>query len=58
MSHAGIALLRALADNIGPTAGLSKALASDRLLIPDRGRVMTDQACAIADGAEVSATSG
>ena len=25
MSHAGVALLRALADNIGLTAGLSKA---------------------------------
>jgi hypothetical protein len=53
VSHAGVALIRALADNIGLTAGLSKALASDRLLVHDRGRVMADLACAIADGAEV-----
>jgi electron transfer flavoprotein alpha subunit len=30
VSHAGVALVRALADNIGLTAGLSKALASRR----------------------------
>jgi hypothetical protein len=53
VSHAGVALIRTLADNIGLTAGLSKALASDRLLIHDRGRVLADVACAIADGAEV-----
>jgi hypothetical protein len=53
VSHAGIALIRALTDNIGLTAGLSKALASDRLLVHDRGRVLADLACAIADGAEV-----
>ena len=53
VSHAGVALVRALADNIGLTAGLSKALASDRLLVHDRGRVLADLACAIADGAEV-----
>jgi hypothetical protein len=53
VSHAGVALLRGLADNIGLTAGLSKALASDRLLVHDRGRVLADLACAIADGAEV-----
>jgi Transposase DDE domain group 1 len=53
VSHAGVALLLALADNIGLTAGLSKALASDRLLVHDRGRVLADLACAIADGAEV-----
>jgi len=52
VSHAGVALLRALSDNIGLTAGLSKALASRRLLVHDRGRVMADLACAIADGAE------
>jgi len=28
VSHAGVALIRALADNIGLAAGLSKALAS------------------------------
>ena len=53
MSHAGVALLRALADKSGLTAGLSKALASRRLLVHDRGRVLADLACAIADGAEV-----
>jgi len=53
VSHAGVALIRALADNVGLTGGLSRALASDRLLVHDRGRVMADLACAIADGAEV-----
>jgi Transposase DDE domain group 1 len=53
VSHAGMALIRALADNTGLTAGLSKALASGRLLVHDRGRVVADLACAIADGAEV-----
>jgi Transposase DDE domain group 1 len=53
VSHAGVALIRALADNIGLTGGLSKALASRRLLVHDRGRVMADLACAIADGGEV-----
>jgi Transposase DDE domain group 1 len=53
VSHAGVALIRALVDNIGLTAGLSKALASDRLLVHDRGRVLADLACAIADGAGV-----
>jgi hypothetical protein len=53
VSHAGVALIRALSDNIGLTAGLSRALASQRLLVHDRGRVLADLACAIADGAEV-----
>ena len=53
VSHAGVALLRALADKSGLTAGLSKALASRRLLVHDRGRVLADLACAIAGGAEV-----
>jgi len=53
VSHAGVVLIRALADNTGLTAGLSKALASGRLLVHDRGRVLADLACAIADGAEV-----
>jgi Transposase DDE domain group 1 len=53
VSHAGVALLRVLADNTGLTGGLSRALASDRLLVHDRGRVLADLACAIADGAEV-----
>jgi hypothetical protein len=53
VSHAGLALLRQLTDKTGLTAGLSRALATPRLLIHDRGRVMADLACAIADGAEV-----
>jgi hypothetical protein len=53
VSHAGLVLLRALADRTGLTAGLSKALASQRLQVHDRGRVLADLACAIADGAEV-----
>jgi hypothetical protein len=51
VSHAGLALLRQLADKTGLTGGLSRALASPRLLIHDRGRVAADLACAIADGA-------
>jgi Transposase DDE domain group 1 len=53
VSHAGVGLLRALCDRIGLTGGLSRALATDRLLTHDRGRVLADLACAIADGAEV-----
>src|SRR5262245_42066024 len=53
VSHAGVALVRALADKMGVTAGLSRALASRRRLVHDRGRVLADLACAIADGAEV-----
>ena len=53
VSHAGLVLLRALADKTGLTGGLSRALASDRLVVHDRGRVLADLACAIADGAEV-----
>ena len=53
VSHAGVALLRVLADKTGLTAGLSKALASRRLWVHDRGRVLAELACAIADGAEV-----
>src|SRR5215211_4507572 len=43
VSHAGLALLRGLADKTGLTTGLSRALASTRLLVHDRGRVMGDQ---------------
>jgi len=53
VSHAGLALLRQLADQTGLTGGLSRALATPRLLIHDRGRVAADLACAIADGSEV-----
>ncbi len=53
VSHAGLALLRHLADKTGLTGGLARALASARLLVHDRGRVLADLACAIADGARV-----
>ena len=52
VSHAGLVLLRQLADRTGLTDGLSAALPSP----PgghDRGRVFSDLACAIADGARV-----
>ena len=52
-SHAGLALLRHLADKTGLTGGLSAALATARMLVHDRGRVVADLACAIADGARV-----
>jgi len=53
VSHAGLALLRHLADKTGLTGGLSAALATARMLVHDRGRVVADLACAIADGARV-----
>jgi hypothetical protein len=53
VSHAGLALLRHLADQTGLTGGLSRALATARILVHDRGRVVADLACAIADGARV-----
>ena len=46
-------MLRAAADRSGLTCGLSRALATRRLVAHDRGRVRADLACAIADGAEV-----
>jgi hypothetical protein len=52
VSHAGLALLRQLADRTGLTAGLSRALPSP-LWGHDRGRVIAELACAIADGARV-----
>ena len=52
MSHAGLVLLRQLADRTGLTAGLSAALPSP-LGGHDRGRVFADLACAIGDGARV-----
>jgi hypothetical protein len=51
VSHAGLALLRHLADKTGLTGGLPAALATPRILVHDRGRVLADLACAIADGA-------
>ena len=53
VSHAGLALLRHLADRTGLTGGLSRALATPRFLVHDRGRVTADLACAIADGGRV-----
>ena len=53
VSHAGLALLRHLAGKTGLTGGLSRALATARFLVHDRGRVTADLACAIADGARV-----
>ena len=53
VSHAGLALLRHLTDKTGLTSGLSRALASPRILVHDRGRVLADLACSIADGARV-----
>jgi hypothetical protein len=38
---------------VKPRGGLSRALASPRILVHDRGRVLADLACAIADGARV-----
>jgi hypothetical protein len=52
VSHAGVMLVRGLSDAVGLTAGLSRALASGRLVVHDRGRVLADLACAIADGGE------
>lgn len=53
VSHAGLVLLRQLADKTGLSGGLSWALACSRLLVHDRGWVLADLACAIADGSEV-----
>jgi hypothetical protein len=53
VSHAGLALLRHLADKTGLTGGLSAALGTPRILVHDRGRLTADLACAIADGARV-----
>ncbi len=53
VSHAGLVLLRHLADKTGLTGELSRALASSRFLVHDRGRVLADLACAVADGARV-----
>ena len=52
VSHAGLALLRHLADQTGPDGRpVAQALATARFLVHDRGRVVSDLACAIADGA-------
>ncbi|MFD0823587.1 transposase, partial [Micromonospora zhanjiangensis] len=56
VSHAGLVLLRALADRTGLTGALSRAVAR-RGFTPgrDRGRVLTDLAVMIADGGEAIA---
>jgi hypothetical protein len=52
VSHAGSAATRMLADRTGLTGGLSQALARPGFApLHDRGRVVTDLAVAIADGA-------
>ena len=51
VSHAGLGLLRRLADKTGVTSGFSRALAAGRVLGHDRGRVLAGLACAIAGGA-------
>lgn len=51
VSHAGLGLVRKLSDKTGLTRGFSRALASGRVLGHDRGRVLADISCAIADGA-------
>ncbi len=51
VSHAGLGLLRRLPDKTGLTRRLSQALFSGRVLGHDRGRVLADISCAIADGA-------
>ena len=53
VSHAGLGLVRRLADKTGLTRGLSQAQVSGRLVHHDLGRVLADIACAIADGARV-----
>src|ERR1700750_2924271 len=49
VSHAGLVLLRQLADRTGLTAGLSAALPSPDGGL-DRGRVFADLACAVGGG--------
>ena len=48
-----LVLLRHLADKTGLTGDLSRAPATLRFLVHDRGQVTADLACAIADGARV-----
>ncbi|MBQ0901304.1 IS1380 family transposase [Micromonospora sp. U21] len=59
VSHAGMVLLRTLADRTGLTGALSQAVAR-RGFTPgrDRGRVLTDLAVMIADGGEAIADIG
>jgi hypothetical protein len=54
VSHAGSALLVGLADRLGLTAGLSRALADTKVRrsAHDRGRVLRDLAVMLADGGD------
>jgi hypothetical protein len=45
-------------STVGLTAGLPNTLASRRLMVHDRGRMLADLACAVADGAEVTGLRG
>ncbi len=54
VSHAGLALLRHLADKTGLAGGLSRALATPRMLVHDRGRVLAGLASTIHSGASSS----
>lgn len=56
VAHAGSVGLRLLADRVGLTSELSKAMAR-RGFVPvhDRGRVLTDVAVMLADGGEAIA---
>jgi len=51
VSHAGLGLVRRLADKTGLTVGLSRTLWSGRVLGHDREQVLADISCVIADGA-------
>jgi hypothetical protein len=54
VNHAGSAALRLIADRLGLTGALSRALTRrDREVVHDRGRVFTDAAVMIADGGRV-----
>src|SRR5258708_34191770 len=53
VAHAGLALRRHLADKTGLAGGVSRARAAPGILVDDRGRVLEDLSCAIADGARV-----
>ncbi len=56
VAHAGSVAVRMLADRVGLTAGLSKALARRSFNpIHDRGRVLVDVAVMLADGGEAIA---
>ncbi len=56
VAHAGSVALRLLADRVGLTSELSKAMARRSFTpVHDRGRVLTDVAVMLADGGEAIA---